>query len=149
MKEQFSKENTLAIKGIAIIMMMIHHCFCTVDRFEKYTISFFPLNQNTAVDISSMFKICVSFFVFITGFGLVLSLKKLNSEYKWSKKDISKWIIDRLIKMMAGFWIIVILAFIICQSINGLVGKTYFTKNYEEHKQKITELQKQGLWYEH
>ena len=128
MKKQFSKDNTLALKGIAIIMMMFHHCFCTVDRFNKYTVSFFPLNQSLAVDISSMFKICVSFFVFVTGYGLVLSLKKLNEKYEWTTKEISKWIINRLIKMMSGFWIIVVLAFIICQSINGLVGKIYFSK---------------------
>ena len=69
-KKEFSKKNTMALKGVAILMMMFHHCFCTLDRFKEHTVSFFPLNQTLVVDISAMFKICVSIFVFITGIGI-------------------------------------------------------------------------------
>ena len=125
-KKEFSKDNTLVLKGIAILMMMFHHCFWKNGLFKDYSISFFPFNQNLIVDISLTFKICVSIFAFITGYGLILSLKKLNENYDWNKKQIYKWTTNRLIKMLSGFWIIAILAFIICQIINGRTEAVYF-----------------------
>ncbi len=127
-KKEFSKNNTLALKGIAIIMMMFHHCFWNKSLYENFKISFFPLNETIVVNVSAMFKICVSIFVFITGYGLMLSLKKLNAKYEWTNKEIIKWISSRLIKTLSGFWIVAILAYIICQAINGMTGKVFFTK---------------------
>ena len=125
-KKEFSKDNTLALKGIAIIMLLFHHCFSTVSRFENYSVSFFLLTQNFVVEMTLTFKICVSIFAFITGYGLMLSLKKLNAKYEWTKKEIVKWTINRLIKLLSGFWIIAILAYIICQIINGRTEAIFF-----------------------
>ena len=127
-KKEFSIDNTLALKGIAIIMLIFHHCFRKADLFEDYTVSFFPFSQDFIVEISLTFKICVSIFAFITGYGLMLSLKKLNPEYKWTKKEIGKWIINRLIKLLSGFVIVVVLSWIICQIIDGRTWDTYFSK---------------------
>ena len=102
-KKEFSKDNTLALKGIAIIMLLFHHCFSTVSRFENYSVSFFPLTQNFVVEMTLTFKICVSIFAFITGYGLVLSLRKLSKKYDWTNKQIGKWTVNRIIKTLAGF----------------------------------------------
>ncbi len=126
-RKTFSIENTLALKGIAIIMMMFHHCFRKASLFEDYTVSFFPLTQNFVVEVSLAFKICVSIFVFITGYGLMLSLRKLNAEYNWTKKEIAKWTVNRLIKLLAGYIIIVVLVWIICQIIDGRTYDIYFS----------------------
>ncbi len=125
-KTEFSKENSMALKGIAIVMMMFHHLFRKASLFKGYKVSFFPLNQEFVVEMSLMFKICVSIFVFITGYGLVISLRKLNAKYSWDKKTICKWTINRLIKTLSGFWIIAVLAYIICQIINGMTAKVFF-----------------------
>ncbi len=125
-KKEFSKDNTLALKGIAIIMMMFHHCFRVKGLFKGYNVSFFPLNQEFVIQMSSTFKICVSFFVFITGYGLFLSLRKLNEKYDWTKKEIFKWTIGRLIKLLSGFWIIAIFSYIFCQIMDGRTGQIFF-----------------------
>ena len=125
-KIEFSKYNTLALKGIAIIMMMFHHCFSRKSKFKNFTVSFWPFNEAFVVDLSLTFKICVSIFVFITGYGLILSLKKLNSKYDWTKKEIIKWTGNRLIKMLAGFWIIAIISYVTCQIIDGRTVKVFF-----------------------
>lgn len=125
-KKEFSKDNTLALKGIAIIMMIFHHCFRTVKLFRGYEVSFFPLNQDLVLTASSFFKICVSVFAFVTGYGLCISLKKINSEYKWNKKEIIDWIKTRLIRTLSGYWIIVVLAWIINQIIDGRTYTVYF-----------------------
>lgn len=125
-KKEFSKNNTLALKGIAIMMMIFHHCFCAANRFKGYDVSFFPLNQNSVIEISLFFKICVSIFAFITGYGLMLSFSKLLKKEETTGKEIGKWTIGRLIKTLSGYWIIVVLSLIICQLIDGRTGTVLF-----------------------
>ena len=76
LKGSFTKEDSLCLKGVAILFMVLHHCFCSVDRFEAYTVNFAPFSQDFAVDFCNYLKICVSMFAFITGYGLYLSAKK-------------------------------------------------------------------------
>lgn len=125
-KKEFSKTNTLALKGIAIIMMIFHHCFRVETLFKGYDVSFFPFTKNFIVDVSATFKICVSIFAFITGYGLLNSLKKLKNDFNWSNKKITIWTLNRLIKVLSGFWIIAILSYIICQIINGRTQSIFF-----------------------
>lgn len=129
-KSSFSNNNSLALKGIAIIMMMYHHCFRTTQLFEKFEVSFFPFSQSLIVDISDMLKICVSIFVFITGYGLTISLKKSFKDYEWNKSQITKWIINRLIKLLSGFWFAAILSYIVCEIINGKTSRTFFNDGF-------------------
>lgn len=125
-KKEFTKEHSLELKGIAIIMMMFHHCFWGTALFNNFKVSFEPLGQEFVVNMSLVFKICVSIFAFITGYGLILSLKKLNEKYEWTKKEIFKWNMTRIIKTLSGFWIIAILAYIICQCLDGRTGEVFF-----------------------
>lgn len=60
----FSKELSLAIKGVAILMMLAHHCFAFPDYWlDDFSVGAIP----TAVCDS--FKICVALFAFITGYS--------------------------------------------------------------------------------
>ena len=126
-KKEFSKQNTLALKGIAIIMMMFHHCFLSPERFAGFDVSFFPIGQEAAVQMSLFFKICVSIFAFITGYGLMISYSKYTSVHENDNgKAIGKWTATRLIKTLSGYWIIVILSLIICQMIDARVSTEFF-----------------------
>lgn len=107
-------------------MMLFHHCFRDKNLFINYNVSFFPFNQDFIINISLTFKICVSIFAFLTGYGLMLSFQKLKNKYYWNNKEICKWIFDRLIKTLAGFWIIALLSYIICQLVNGMTEKIFF-----------------------
>jgi peptidoglycan/LPS O-acetylase OafA/YrhL len=69
-----------------------------------------------------MGKICVSFFAFISGYGLYKS-------YKNKKVSGLKWVLSREIKILGGFWIIAILAMIICQIADGRTAAVYFSDN--------------------
>lgn len=127
-KKEFSKFNTLALKGIAIILIIFHHCFRTQELFAKYKVSFFPLNKAFVIQLTNSFKIGVSIFVFLTGYGLTLTLKKINAEGKWKKKEINDWLVTRLLKLLSGFWFVAVLAYIICQALNGMTYKVFFSK---------------------
>ena len=61
-KSFFDKEASLALKGIAIMMMMLHHNFRAHSLFDKYTISFYPFNEQQVVNLAASCKICVSLF---------------------------------------------------------------------------------------
>ena len=128
LKTEFSKNNTLALKGIAIIMLMFRHLFKDNNAFKNYTVSFFPFGQALGVELSAFGKICVSIFAFLTGYGLMLSLKKLNEKYDFTNKQICKWTIGRIIKTLSGYWVIVVLSMIICQIIDGRTQTVLFNK---------------------
>lgn len=79
MKQGLTKNDSLAIKGLAIILMLFHHLYCTANRFKGFEIDFTPFSQTFVVNISFMFKVCVSLFAFITGYGLLNQLQGRNS----------------------------------------------------------------------
>lgn len=122
MKQDLSKNDSLAIKGIAILLMFFHHLYCTTERFAGYEISFFPFNQELVVNISLMFKICVSIFAFITGYGLLKSIAATPP----GRKNIISWNITRLVKTLSGFWFIYTITFIVTMAIDRLPIQTYF-----------------------
>jgi len=128
-KTEFNKNNTLSLKGIAIIMMLFHHLFRKEALFIDHNVSFFPFGQEFIVELSATFKICVSIFAFITGYGLLVSLKKLEVNYSWNQKQIGKWIGKRLLKTLSGFWVIALLTYTICQVIDGRTGQIFFKDN--------------------
>lgn len=76
MENSFTVKDTQKAKAVAIILMMIHHCFLAPERWEGYSVNFFPLGQDLTVKIGQFGKICVGMFVFLSGYGMLVSLKK-------------------------------------------------------------------------
>ncbi|MCM1232538.1 MAG: hypothetical protein NC489_20635 [Ruminococcus flavefaciens] len=69
----FSKNDSLICKGVAILLMLFHHMYTSVDRFEDYVINFKPFSQDFIVNIANYDKICVGIYVFISAYGLTLA----------------------------------------------------------------------------
>ena len=82
MKENFSKKDTNIIKGIAILFLMFHHCFLSGDRYRNLQVVFSPFSESIVNYIAAFLKICVPIFVFLTAYGITISLKK---QYQLSK----------------------------------------------------------------
>ena len=96
MKEQFpffSKENTLIIKGFAIILMLVHHlwAFKSIDDFNGIWNNYASL----LIMVGKSGKICVGMFTFLSGYGLY---------YSCCNKNIICYVIDRLKKLLVSFW---------------------------------------------
>lgn len=114
MKERvFSKQDTNAIKGLAILFMMYHHCFATADRFEQYEVSFFPLSQEMGVLLSFSLKICVGMFVFLSAYGMTISMNRKKDGALLSGREMTAMTTGRLINMMSGYMLLFILVHII------------------------------------
>ena len=77
MNTQFSKKDTNIVKGVAIIAMLFHHCYVTNINFKAHGVSFAPLSKGTVVTLSLWAKVCVGIFVFLSAYGITISLKKL------------------------------------------------------------------------
>lgn len=118
----FSLKDTSAIKGIAIFMMIFHHCFYDPARFSGYEINFSPFSQGSIVAICNMFKICVPIFAFLSGYGLYTTLTQSTTSFRWIR--------TRLIKTLSGFWFVYVLVFIFAQLYAGYPQKIYFQNGF-------------------
>ena len=112
---KFTKEHTMQMKGIAIIILLFHHCFLNAQRwatvpYEKlattkgwgyYPISFAPFSSHTIQYLASFSKICVAMFVFMTGYGMWVSYESHKK-----KTTMSNYIKKRMVTLMTGFLII-------------------------------------------
>lgn len=116
----FDRDSAQALKGIAILMMLFHHCFRESAQYENYVISFAPFPESKVVALANMCKICVSLFAFVSGYGLYLSCCK-------RKGSPGQWVLERYIKTFSGYWLIWVLSAVITQGINHRVTWFFHT----------------------
>lgn len=96
LKRNFGLDISLAIKGIAIAMMLFHHLFRNgLGAHEQYDIVYFPFPETNIRNIATMFKICVALFTFISGYGLYLNYKK-------TALSASRWVSQRIVKLLSS-----------------------------------------------
>lgn len=89
------KEDTLAIKGIAILMMLWHHLF-----------SYYPLDAPFAYIIrttAAMGNICVGLFLMVSAYGLTIQANNLHIT---KTIDYVRFIVKRIVKFLFSYWII-------------------------------------------
>ena len=83
-KSRFTKNNTLAMKGIAISFLLFYHCFSKKSRMGGMYVDFAPLSRGTAMMISRCMVQCVGLFAFLSVYGLTRSVKKKYQSYEFS-----------------------------------------------------------------
>lgn len=90
----FSKKHTNIIKGIAILAMLFHHLGLNKELglFE---------NSLLLKNIATQCKVCVSIFLILSGYGLNTSLNSRNCK---ELKEIIKFSLKHLLKLMIGYW---------------------------------------------
>lgn len=101
----FSKRDSLAIKGLAILFMFAFHCFSSYERMLGTSVNFFPVSEEIGMYLSSQLNICVSIFLFISVYGMTISAKRKRNTFQMPKGECVAFISDRYIKLMATFWI--------------------------------------------
>ena len=73
---KFSKNDTLVVKGVAIIFLVFYHCLSTKDRLLGYPISFFPMTEYHAFYLFESMNVCVGMFAFLSAYGLMRTIAK-------------------------------------------------------------------------
>lgn len=98
---KFTTRDTSVAKGVAILLMLFHHCFLSPERYEGLTLSFAPISENFCVEIAQFGKICIGIFAFLSAYGMMKSYRSVDIQ---DNRKVRAFLSKRLIKMMTGFW---------------------------------------------
>lgn len=97
-----SKEDTKMMKGIALWLMFAHHLFPFQDRIAPGN-EFLPLirfgDTNLAYIIGHAGKLCVAIYLFLSGYGLYITVMK-NGRFTITN------VFKRLKKLYINYWVI-------------------------------------------
>ena len=78
------KEDTLALKGVALLFLLSHHLFYLNDGV--YDDILLGMGHYLVQEIGIMSKICVAFFVFLSGYGLMVQTERKHIYLEYAKK---------------------------------------------------------------
>ena len=102
---RFTVSDSEKLKGIAVLLMLMHHLFLDKSVIESYGVLFPLISADKIRNISWFGKECVAIFAFISAYGITLSYLK--------NKGNKKWFAQRFICLYQGYWFVYILAFVI------------------------------------
>ncbi len=116
MNKSFSKQDTLVVKGVAIVFLVFYHCLATKDRLMGYEISFAPLKDYYAYYIFESMNVCVGTFAFLSSYGL---MRTISSKYfrdgknSLDSKDSTSFLTKRTISLLMAFFI----PYVVCTAV--------------------------------
>ncbi|MDD6065332.1 MAG: acyltransferase [Firmicutes bacterium] len=122
MKRTFTKQDSQAMKGIAILLMLLHHLFYSADSSHGLPVSYLLLDTRQVVVAARFCKICVPAFVFVTAYGMAVKYEA----YGQGREPFLRLTLKRYISLMVSFLFVYVLAFVFCQ-IGGMrsYGEVY------------------------
>ncbi len=126
--KQFTKEHSLAVKGFAVLLLLMYHLFENEYLVTSQAVNYAPISLDTFLMISGFGNICVAVFVFLTSFGIATGLlKQSDLTAKTAYRQASR----RFIVLMLQFAFMYI-------SVNLLWGYNFdYVSLYGEGKQGI------------
>lgn len=124
----FGKRDTALVKGVAIIMMMFHHSFWDKDLVKAYDVTPQILSMGQLITLGKFCKLCVALFVFLSAYGMTISLKKMNPDLRFTREQITGYLKKRYFNLMKGWWFV----FVFCE-IYAWFYEQYQTEKYGEH----------------
>lgn len=99
---QFKKEDSLTVKGVAILLMLFYHLFSASYIYEKFTIKHLFPNKEFVQSLAGFGNICVAIFVFLSAYGISVSIQKRKEEKK--PKEIYKEAWKRALVLILHFF---------------------------------------------
>ena len=89
--------DTNVLKGIAILLLLCHHCFYPGEPYDDIVLFGHPIVQN----IGEFSKLCVAIFVFFSGYGLTI-----QAMAQGGIKNVWAFYRRRYVKLMINYWLI-------------------------------------------
>lgn len=111
----FDKRQTNIAKGVAILLLLWHHLFYNdPENYQLFTSLWMPHSVPIECYLADFCKVCVSIFLFLSGYGLFKSMQKSQNEIKNSGNKPSVkhqllFIKKHLLKVMMDYWFVFIL----------------------------------------
>lgn len=90
MKVYFEKSDSTFLQGIAILLMVLLHLFAFPERAPEYVsvVNLIDKQGQLLTTIATFGHICVSIFVFVSGYGMQFSEMYTNDSL-WTRSDKS------------------------------------------------------------
>ena len=89
--------DTNVLKGVALLLLLCHHCFYPGEPYDDIVIKGVPLIDR----LGSFSKICVALFVFLSGYGLTIQTMS-----RGSIGNVLNFYRRRYVKLMINYWLI-------------------------------------------
>lgn len=94
----FGKEETNAVKGIAVILLLMHHVlnsqFC-----DAYKVVTFPFSFENIIWFAENAKVCVAIFVFLTAYGITKQYNRKGQGRILERNEVGKDCIKRYVNL--------------------------------------------------
>lgn len=121
---KLSLNDTQVLKGIALLLLLCHHCWYTGEGFDDIVV----YGQPVFKQIGIFGKLCVSLFVFLSGYGLTVGAIKNNGVGK-----IMQFYRKRYLKLMVNYWFVWLLfvplgVFVFDRTFPAVYGENYVFK---------------------
>ncbi len=118
----FTKKDTLALKGVAVMLLLCHHLFTSTERYVNYLIYYTEDDSfNVTAIIAQYAKLCVPMFVMLGAYGLSL----VYGKWLEKKRSAVSFVLDRYMSLMAGFLVIFVLGLGIGELLQRSAGSIY------------------------
>lgn len=119
-----SIEDSNVLKGIALLLLLVHHLFGIMSTVGWYDDVFFVGSHGIANEIGKASKLCVAIFVFLSGYGLTV-----QAENRGGIGNILQFYKHRLLKLMINYWFI----WLIFVPVGVFVFGRTFDDAYQDH----------------
>ena len=121
---KLSLNDTQVLKGVALLLLLCHHCWYTGEGFDDVFVYGKPIFKQIGI----FGKLCVSLFVFLSGYGLTIGAIKNNGV-----GNIMHFYRKRYVKLMINYWLIWLLfvplgVFFFDRSFPSVYGDNYVFK---------------------
>lgn len=121
---KLSLNDTQVLKGVALLLLLYHHCWYTGEGFDDIVV----YGQPVFKQIGIFGKLCVSLFVFLSGYGLTVGAIKNNGVGK-----IMQFYRKRYLKLMVNYWFVWLLfvplgVFVFDRTFPAVYGENYVFK---------------------
>ncbi|MFT3952362.1 MAG: acyltransferase family protein [Oscillospiraceae bacterium] len=102
-KRAFTKNDTMVIKGVAILMMLFHHLYLDASRYKGFAVDIAPFSKGLLTHTAQFGKLCVGIFLFLSAYGMTVSYKRMNAQYEFDRQTCGKSIAGRCLSMFSGY----------------------------------------------
>lgn len=101
-KKGFGKQDTLLMKGLAILLMLFYHLFESKDLIDRMGVNYDPLSENTLLLLSGYGNICVAIFALLSAYGITKGLMS-EEQCPGTIKDFYQKALRRCLKLVGNF----------------------------------------------
>lgn len=104
----FGRQQSAHVKGVAVVLLILHHLFLFPSSNPWFTSIIGNNWGGIEFFLSSVGKLCISLFFFVSGYGLYLSSRHDNFLWKSTRRRLrdiySIYIITALVSVAILFW---------------------------------------------